>query len=110
MDRRSRELLEQRRLQARKDDMVSQVELPSVELMVEEHLGPRVIRYNLFHSDTDNVLEIQIIKEIWMAKAVSFETLEADLRLVPYLISRPDRIKQDGRGFAVFKKWDWNRK
>ena len=45
-----------------------------------------------------------------MAKAVSFETLEADLRLVPYLISRPDRIKQDGRGFAVFKKWDWNRK
>ena len=110
VDRRSCELLEQRRLQARKDDMVSQVDLPSVELMVEEHLGPRGIRYNLFHSDTDNVLEIQIIKEIWMAKAVSFETLEADLRLVPYLISRPDRIKQDGRGFAVFKKWDWNRK
>lgn len=109
VDVRSRELLEQRQLQIRKDQMISDIELPSVELMVEQFLKPRGIRYSLQRSGTRNVLEIQIVREVWMSKTVSAETLEDDLCLVPYLIMRPDRIKEDGRGFAVIHKWGWNK-
>ena len=109
VDIRSRELLEQRRLQIRKEQMISEVELPSVELMVEQFLKPRGIRYSLCQSCTRNILEIQIVQEVWMSKAVSTETLEEDLSFVPYLIKRPDCVKRDGRGFEIIHKWDWNR-
>lgn len=102
-------LKEQRRIRFKKAQMISEVDFPSVEFIAEQFLLPRGIRYSLFHSDTINVLEIQIVQEVWMSKAVSSETLEEDLRLVPYLIKRPDCIKRDGRGFSVFHKWDWNR-
>ena len=107
VDCRSRQLLEQRRLEANKDRMISEVELPSVELIAGQYFQPRGIRYTLTHSGDQNILEIQIVNEVWMKKAVSPETLEEDLRFVPYLIKRPDRIKEDGRGFQIIHKWDW---
>lgn len=94
-------------MQLKKAQMISEVDFPSVEFIAEQFLLPRSIRYNLFHSDTRNVLEIQIVQEIWMSKEVSSETLEDDLLLVPYLINRPDCIKSDGRGFSLFHKWNW---
>ena len=110
LDRRTREEVVVRRLKAEKEQMISDIELPSAEIIVERFLKPRGIRYNLRRSDTHNVLEIQIVNEIWMSKSVNVETLEDDLRFVPYLIKRPDCIKRDGRGFSIVHKWNWNKK
>lgn len=107
VDRTFRKLLKERRLKLKQDEMISELELPSVELIVEQYLKPRGIRYMLKRKETDNVLEIQIVNNIWMAKTVNMDTLEDDLILVPYLINRPECIKRDGRGFKVVHKWHW---
>lgn len=107
VDRTFRKFLKERRLKLKRDEMISELELPSVELTVEQYLKPRGIRYILKRKETDNILEVQIVNDIWMAKPVNMDTLEDDLRLIPYLINRPDCIKKDGRGFKIFHKWHW---
>jgi len=110
VERRSLELLEQKSLKCHREEMLSEIELPSVELEVARFLDPKGIRYNLSHSNGHNRLEVQIVKEIWMAKNVTLDSLEDDLRIIPYLLKRPDGMKEYGRGFSIFHKWDWNKK
>jgi len=104
-----RDLVEKRYLEAGRDRMISEVEYPGVEKEVADFLVPRGINYTLENNRGENILSIQIIKEIWMRKAVSSEDIEQDLRFVPYLIKRPDCIKRDGRGFAIFHNWNWDK-
>jgi len=110
VDRKSLELLEHKSIKCHRDQMLSEIEFPSVELETAQFLNPRGIRYNLSQANGHNRLEVQIVNEIWMAKNVTTDSLEDDLRIIPYLLKRPDCIKRDGRGFSIFHKWGWNRK
>ncbi len=103
-------LVEKRYQEAGRNRMISEVEYPGVEKEVAEFLVPRGIKYTLDNNRGENILSIQILKEIWMQKIVSYEDIEQDLRLVPYLIKRPDCIKRDGRGFAIFHNWNWDKR
>jgi len=109
-DASSRLLVEKRYQEAGRNRMISEVEYPGLEKEVADFLVPRGINYTLDNNRGENILSIQIIKEIWMRKAVSSEEIEMDLRLVPYLIKRPDCIKRDGRGFAIFYDWNWDKR
>ena len=110
LDRRTREEVLVRRFKAEKEQMISDIEFPSIEIMAKDFLGPKGIKYRVTSSGTKNLLEIQIIKDLWMFKHVSMDTLERDLRLVPYLLKRTDCIKRDGRGFKLCYKYDWDKK
>lgn len=109
-DRASRLLAEKRFQEADRNRMISEVEFPGVEKEVADFLVPKGIRYTLENCHGQNVLSVQIIKEVWMRKAISYESLWRDLQLIPYLILRPDCIKRDGRGFYIFHNWGWDRK
>ena len=109
LDVRTKKSAEQRRMAASRDQMLSDIEFPSIKLDVAKYMEPREIRYELRESVGYIFLEVQIVKEIWMKKAMSLETLEEDLSIIPYLILRPDCIKRDGRGFKIFRKYDWDK-
>ena len=109
LNARTRSRVEQRRLTASRDQMLSEIEFPSMKLEVTKFMESRGIRYILRQSLGRIMLEVQIVNEVWMKKAMSLETLEDDLAVIPYLIKRPDCIKRDGRGFVISRRWDWNK-
>ena len=97
-------MYEKRHNEACKATIISEVEFPAIEQKVKDFMEPRGITYKLAHRGDWTRLEVQIVKEIWMAKIVHYEEIDDLLRIVPYLIKRPDCIKQDGRGFGIVHK------
>jgi len=99
-------LLKEKCLRAQKSKMVSDIEFPLVEMMVKGYMDPRGIQYNLFQKEDKIMLEVNIVKEIWMSNRVTSKDLESLLGIVPYLIKRPDCIARDGRGFKIIRKYN----
>lgn len=110
LDELSGKTVEQRRVIASRDQMLCEIEFPSVELEIAKYMESKGFRHVLRQSYGKIILEVQIVNEIWMKKAMELHTLEDDLAIIPYLIKRPDCMKRDGRGFQIFHKWDWNKK
>ena len=106
----SRKLAERKIVTANRDRMLGEITFPSIELDVARFLEPRGVRYILKKGITDIILEVQIVNEYWMKKSLNIETLEDDLRIIPYLINRPDCIKRDGRGFEITYRWEWKKR
>lgn len=89
------------------EKMISDIEYPYIECRVKDYLDPRGIVYRLEHWPTSIALVVQIVDDIWMEKTVSCQELDNLLGRIPYLIDRPDCIKQDGLGFRVIRRSRW---
>lgn len=92
----------------RHQNLLSEIEMPVIEIKVGEYMQKKGInKYNLYIDNQGKIaLEVQIIDIYWMRNnTINLENLERVLGIIPYLIKRPDRIKEDGLGFESFKKW-----
>lgn len=90
-----------RRLELERNRMICDISMPTVELEASRFFTPRGINYSVRIDSYQGriFLAVQLIGNIWIEKAVTLESLEADLRIVPFLIKRPDCVRRDGRGF-----------
>lgn len=92
----------------RRQCLVSEIEMPTIEPVVMAFMEKNSIRnYDLFIGRHGRiVLEVQIVGEYWMGNdTVGMDNIERVLGIIPYLIKRPDRIKEDGLGFQSFRRW-----
>lgn len=92
----------------RQQNLLSEIEMPVLELKVKEFMQKKSIRnYNLLiDNEGKSVLEVQMTGKFWMVNnTVNLENVDRILGIIPYLLKRPDRIAEDGLGFRTVTKF-----
>ena len=92
--------------------LISEISHNSLEPVINDYMVKKgILNYRLFiDGHNRNVLEVQIVDQYWMFNdTVNLENIDRILRIIPYLIARPDRIPEDGLGFRRFIKYSRQR-
>ena len=87
--------------------LVSEIMHPLLQDIIDEYMHEQgITNYNVYVSNAGyNTLDVQVVDEHWMRyDEITIANIGTLLGLIPYLISRPDRIPADGRGFKRFRK------
>ena len=93
------ELMKGKAASDRKKEMVSTIALPLVREKVSSYMEDLNRKWELFIRRGRIVFRFNLYGKVWLKNVLTIEDCDRKMSIVPYLIVRPDRIKEDGLGF-----------
>ena len=99
-----RESIAEYEIETSKESKANLVSFQSARVLFEDFMRSKgLLKYTCDNDGLHFVLTCQVVKEVWLKGVIPFDKVETLIRFIPYLILRPDCVK-DFPEFSIIRK------